>query len=308
MDIGLGIPQIGHFADPALTHEAAQRAEAIGFSSLWAFDRMLTPVAPRSAYPATADGLLPPEMGIMLDPIVTLTVAATATERVRLGTSVLVAPWYPPVLLARSLATLDLVSKGRLTVGLGLGWSLDEFEAVGAPMHHLGNRMEEILEVLHMVWNHDVVDIETTGETIKPSRIGLRPAQPAGPPIVMGAYSPAGFERIARRGAGWNPAGIPMTMAMDIWKSIVATAQRYGRDTTSMRLVVRANVKLTDVAISGDARPDFVGSFAQVRDDVRRAYDFGIDDLIVELQGTTKTVDEMLDVAVGLAEPELAFA
>ena len=299
MDFGLGIPQIGHFADPALTAEAARRAEAAGFSSLWAFDRLLTPIAPRNPYPGSADGVLPEEMGTMMDPIVTLAVAAGATDKVRLGTSVLVAPWYPPVLLARSLATLDHVSSGRLVVGLGLGWSLDEFEAVGAPMHQLGNRMEEVLEVMHMVWNHDVVDIETTGETIKPSRIGLRPVQ-ARPPILLGAYTPAGFERVARRADGWNPAGVPMTAAIEIWQSILAMAQRYGRDTATMRLVVRANVKFTDVSISDDGRPDFVGSFAQVRDDVRRANELGVDELIIELQGATKTVDEMLDVAVAL--------
>lgn len=305
MDIGLGIPQIGHFADPSLTCSLARRAEAAGYSSLWALDRLLTPTAPRNPYPASADGSLPAEQRVIMDPIVTLTAAAAVTTTIRVGTNVLVAPWYPPVLLARSLATLDRVSNGRLTVGLGLGWSIDEYDAVGAPMRNLGIRMEEILEVLHMAWNHDVVEIETTRETIKPAAIGLRPLQRPRPPLVLAAYTPAGFERIARRADGWTPVGIPLDVVADIWTSILETAARYGRDTSAMRLVQRANVKITGSELADD-RPSFVGSLAQVRSDIERAEAVGCHELILDLQATTETVDEMLDLADQLTARMLA--
>ena len=106
-------------------------ADERGYSSIWALDRLLAPIAPRVPYPASPDGALPEEQRIVFDPLVTLTLAAAVTHRVRIGTSVLVAPWYSPALLARSLTSLDHVSGGRLTVGLGLGWSVDEYEAVG---------------------------------------------------------------------------------------------------------------------------------------------------------------------------------
>jgi alkanesulfonate monooxygenase SsuD/methylene tetrahydromethanopterin reductase-like flavin-dependent oxidoreductase (luciferase family) len=117
MRIGIGLPQLGRFADIDTLRRVAIAAEASGLSSLWAIDRLLVPVNPRSAYPASADGTLPPEQRTAIDPIVALSVAATVTDRIRLGTSVLVAPWYPPVLLARALASVDVASAGRLAFG-----------------------------------------------------------------------------------------------------------------------------------------------------------------------------------------------
>ena len=108
----------------------AAKAERSGFASLWVMDRVLAPLEPRTPYPASMDGELPAEQYSVLDPFVALTLAATATERIRLGTSVLVAPWYSPLLLARTLTAIDLASHGRLSVGLGLGWSVDEYDAV----------------------------------------------------------------------------------------------------------------------------------------------------------------------------------
>src|SRR5690348_5693220 len=122
MRYGIGLPQVGHLADPDAVRAVAIAAEAAGLSSLWAMDRLLAPLDPRTPYPATPDGVLPIEQHTVLDPLGLLTLAASVTTRVRLGTSVLVAPWYAPALLARSLTTLDLISRGRLTVGLGLGW------------------------------------------------------------------------------------------------------------------------------------------------------------------------------------------
>jgi len=300
MDIGLGLPQVGPFADPHLIRAGAARAEAAGYSSLWVLDRLLAPEHPRSPYPASADGRLPPEQYVVLDPLVALTFAAATTTRVRLGTNVLVAPWYAPVLLARSLASLDHLSGGRLDVGLGLGWSPDEYAAVGVEQRGLAMRMEEILEVLSVAWREDVVEIETSREVIAPSTIGLKPVQRPRPPVLLAAYSPAGLERIARRADGWTPAGLPVELVGSMWASVVETAERYGRDTSTMRLVVRANVKVTGGDL-GPQRPPFVGSVREVRDDVERHRELGVHELILDLQGTTMDLDEVFDLAGELA-------
>src|SRR5262245_51665296 len=118
MKIGLALPQIGSLATADNIRTAAIAAEAAGYSSVWVFDRILGANDPRSAYPASPDGRMPDELATVLDPIGTLTLAAAVTERVRVGTSVLVAPWYPPVLLARMLTTVDIISNGRLDAGL----------------------------------------------------------------------------------------------------------------------------------------------------------------------------------------------
>src|SRR5687768_16824764 len=163
MKLGLGLPHLGSLASPAAIRSVAAAAEAAGLDSLWAMDRLLSPVSPRTlAYPGRIDGVLPAAQQTVIDPLVTLTVAATVTERVRLGTDVLVAPWYAPVLLARSLAALDRVSAGRLIVGLGLGWSVDEFDAVGVPMPGRSQRIEEILDVLGAVWGTDTIEVTTS--------------------------------------------------------------------------------------------------------------------------------------------------
>ena len=180
MRIGIGLPQLGRFADIDTLRRVAIAAEASGLSSLWAIDRLLVPVNPRSAYPASADGTLPPEQRTAIDPIVALSVAATVTDRIRLGTSVLVAPWYPPVVLARALASVDVASAGRLTVGLGVGWSLDEYEAVGAPMQQRGRRLDEILELLDSLWSGRTQRVTAPGT--HRARLADRSPGPAAPP------------------------------------------------------------------------------------------------------------------------------
>jgi probable F420-dependent oxidoreductase len=254
MKIGIGAPQLGRFADSAVTRDVAVAAEQAGIASLWAIDRLLVPSEPRSPYPGTPDGSLPASQHHVLDPLVTLTVAATVTDRIRLGTDVLVAPWYPPALLARSLATLDRVSAGRLTVGLGVGWSIDEYEAVGAPMRHRGARLEEILETMSMLWRGST-DIETTRERIQSATLAVHPAQRPGPPVLLGTYTPIGLERVARRADGWLPGDLPFEAMTEMWTSVLTTAERYGRDTSAMRLVLRAAPSFHDVALPSDRAP-----------------------------------------------------
>lgn len=304
MELGLGLPQTGHFADPAALRAVAVAAEEAGYASLWAFDRLLSPLTPRSAYPASDDGSLPPEQQTMMDPIVALTAAASLTERIRIGTNVLIAPLYSPLVLARTAATLDRMSNGRFTLGLGIGWSADEYAAAGVEQRHLGTRLEEILETMARIWRDDVVEMETTKELIAPCTIGFKPLG-SRVPILLAAFTPAGLERVARRADGWTPTGIPAAAVAQMWAGVRQTAERYGRDPQALRLVMRANIKLVDEDL-GASRPEFVGTLAQVRDDVRRAEEAGADELILELQGATSTPSEMLDVAAFLADDVLA--
>ena len=305
MDIGLGIPQVGPFADPDMARTVAVAAEATGYSSVWALDRLVAPVAPSSTprdgatlypYGSFPNGPSPRQDETSLDPIVTLAVAASVTERIRIGTNVLVAPLYSPMLLARSIASLDQASNGRLTVGLGLGSSVDEYRAVGAPVQNVGVRMEEILEVLTAAWSNDVVDIETSREVVVPSIIGPKPVQSPRPPILLAAYTPAGLEQIARRADGWTPAGMPIGYIGPMWASVLEKAERYGRNPDDLRLVIRANVKRTATAMH-DVRPPFHGSLHQLRSDLEEYEELGAHEVILDLQGTTDSVDELLDLA-----------
>ena len=129
-------------AGPEAVIMVAKRAEELGFDSLWVLDRILWPVNPRAPYPL-GDGSLPVQYKNVLDPLETLTFAAAHTSRIALATGVLNLPWYNPVLLARQLTTLDILSRGRLRVGFGIGWSPDEYEAAGATWQDRGKRADE---------------------------------------------------------------------------------------------------------------------------------------------------------------------
>ena len=149
MRLGFGLPQVGSFGDPDAIAAVAKRAEALNFDSLWVLDRFLFPLEWQTPYPL---GTPPESFKQVLDPVEILTFAAAHTSAIGLGTSVLNLPYYNPVLLARRLTTLDVLSGGRLRLGLGIGWSLDEYQAAGTPWEGRGDRMGEAVEVLKAIW------------------------------------------------------------------------------------------------------------------------------------------------------------
>jgi probable F420-dependent oxidoreductase len=296
MRVGVNLPQIGRLADPLAVRELAVAAEQAGYSGLWALDRLLAPVRPRTPYPASPDGVLPAGFATVLDPITALTLAAAVTDRIRVGTSVLVAPWYPPVVLARSLTTLDHVSGGRLDVGLGQGWSADEYEATAVPPRHLAARLDELLDVLDAVWGPDPVAHTGARVRIAPARIGLKPVQRPRPPLLLAGYTPAGLDRVARRADAWNPAALPVDALAPMWRAVRDLAGGHGRDPDTLELVVRANITLSDQDLGAD-RASYVGSVAQVADDLDATRAAGAHEVVLTLLGdTVASAAELLDV------------
>jgi probable F420-dependent oxidoreductase len=276
MELGLGLPQFGSLADPIAVRTVALAAEHAGYSSLWALDRPLASVA-------------------ALDPIVALTMAASVTERIRVGTSVLIAPLYSPLMLARTAASLDRLSGGRFTLGLGLGSCAADYAAVGEPGDNLQARIEQMLEVMARVWRDEIVEIETTREEIGPTTIALKPLARR-VPLLLAEHTPAGLERIARRADGWTPSGLPIAEVTTKWAQVLEIAERYGRDPHSLRLVPRADVKLS-IARLGSGRQEFVGSISQVRGDLERIRDAGAHEVVIDLHASASTASGLLDLA-----------
>ena len=308
MKLGLGLPHLGPLASPGAIRNVAAAAEAAGLDSLWAMDRLLSPVSPRTlAYPGRSDGALPVAQQTVIDPLVALTIAATVTERVAVGTDVLVAPWYAPVLLARSLAALDQASSGRLVVGLGLGWSLDEFEAVGVPMSGRGQRTEEVLDVLDAVWSAETIALITSHERIAPSVMGAKPVQRPRPPILFGGRSRTALERIARRTDGWLPFGIPLDEIQRSWGQVLEIAERAGRDPSLLQLVARADPRITRRP-AASTRSAFSGSCSQVMDDIARLSEIGAHEVILDFHATARGTDELVDSALCLTDRQLIAA
>jgi probable F420-dependent oxidoreductase len=292
--IGIALPQIGPMGGPDSITRVARYAEEIGFDSLWVLERLLYPVNPRVPYPI-GDGTLPLAYKRVLDPIEMLTFAAAKTERVALGTSVLNIPWYNPVLLARRLATLDVLSGGRLRLGLGIGWSPDEYEAAGASWSTRGKIADEHVSALKAIWTKDPVEFEGTDYKLAKSFISLKPVQKPHPPIYMAAYTPAAMKRVAREANGWFPVGIPLTAVGPMFEQLKGMAQQVGRDPKSLQLVIRGNLEFMDSATSKE-RPDFTGTPDQIATDFEAVKNLGASELVCDVQFSPgiETVEDIL--------------
>lgn len=283
MKLGLGLPMSGPSAAPDGIIQVARHAEELGYDSLWTWDRLLVPDNPQTAYIATPDGSYPDHFKRAMDPLDVLTFAAAQTSRIRLGVSVLVMGHYHPLTLARRAATIDVLSGGRLDLGLGQGWSKDEHDAVGVAMSDRGPRADEFLEVMKRAWSEETVEFEGAFFHVPPSRIDLKPAQQPHPPIYLAAFSPPAMKRIALAGDGWTPVGIPIDQMVPMMNSIRGMAREAGRDGDALKLVVRGNVHLTDEPLP--ERFPFTGSWDQVLSDIRATDAAGADELIIEPQG-----------------------
>jgi len=281
MRVGFALPQIGSIAGPDAITSVAQHAEKLGFHSVWVLDRLLYPLNPRAPYPV-GDGILPSKYKRVLDPVETLTFVAARTDRIALGTSVLNLPWYNPVLLARRLATLDVLSGGRLRIGLGIGWSPDEYEATGAPWNTRGKRADECVNALKSIWTTDPVEIEATGFRVAKSIINLKPIQKPHPPIYMASFTPAAMKRVAREANGWFPVGFPLSVIGTMFEQLKTMAQQAGRDPKSFELIVRGNVEFTSAPSKN--RADFTGSFDQVAADIETTKKLGAHELVIDVQ------------------------
>ncbi|MEV4704213.1 TIGR03619 family F420-dependent LLM class oxidoreductase [Actinoplanes sp. NPDC049316] len=297
MRIGLNLPHYGSLISPEAVTEVSRAAETLGYDSLWTGDRLLSPLTPGDRYPG-GDGTMPAEMGTYLDPLTALAFAAAGTSRIRLGTSTLNAPWYNPVLLARTLTTLDVLSRGRLDVGLGLGWMRDEYTAAGVPWRDRGARLDEMLDVLEAVWGTDVVGHEGPRFRVPDSRIEPKPVQRPRPPILLAGLRPEATSRIARRADGWLAVGLPLPYLRSLWEKIKTEAEGYGRDPAALRMVQRLNPRLS-ASPADPAQVPATGTLEQVAAYAKEA---AADEVFVDLTLTVTRRDEMLDIAARFLE------
>jgi probable F420-dependent oxidoreductase len=292
MRIGFTLPQFAPLAHQAdqVARFATAIEDQIGADSLWVGDRLLAPVDPTVGY--GGGDTIPLEFHAILDPFALLTVAATVTSRVTLGTNVLNAPWYPPALLARSLTTIDLLSAGRLLLGFGVGWSPEEYEAAGVPMAERGARLDECLDALDVLWTRNPSEYHGKHWSVPATHSDLKPVQQPGPPIYLAGFAPAAQRRIARRAAGWLPVHRPGTGPFDPEKTVTAPLARLrqlaaeeGRDGNSLGTVLRV------YPVAGSTVEECVDALRRAERDTETDHAF------VDLQCIAENVDQALDLA-----------
>lgn len=286
--LGFQVLNAGPLATTERALEVARRAEALGYDSIVVTDHIVVPRTTRSRYPYNATGRLfvPPDADY-LEPLALLSFLAGATQRIRLAPSVLVLPYRNPVLTAKMLATLDVLSGGRLFVGVGAGWLEEEFVAMGAPpFQHRGRVTDEWLELFVRLWTEDNPTFE--GRFYRIADVGFfpKPVQRPHPPIQVGGNTRPSIRRAARYGQSWHALGVRAEDFPPLLGYLREQLAAHGRPEHACGLSVRYGVRI--VGPGGDtARRDleepgrvFVGTAPQVVEQLKPILAFGPADAI----------------------------
>jgi probable F420-dependent oxidoreductase len=247
MQIGFGAPVSGSWATPAHQIEIARRADELGYASLWTFSRLIYSDWPEG------QRLAPPYRSVH-DPLVIAAFLAGVTSRIRLGTAVVNMPFYPPIVLAKALTSIDIVSGGRLDAGLGLGWSPDEFEAVGVDIAKRGARSEEYLRCLGEIWTGDPAEFNGEFYSIPRGWVDPKPVQQPHPPILLGGTADRALQRAGALGEGWISSS--RLAIADLPRSVDqvrAGAERAGKDPERTRIVIRGVARVRETAEAEEA-------------------------------------------------------
>jgi probable F420-dependent oxidoreductase len=275
MKIGFGAPVAGAWATPDYLSAFAEQAEGGGYASLWTFQRLLVP---------EGSGMEPVYRSV-LDPMVALGYIAARTSRIRLGVAIINLPFVSPAYLAKQATTVDVLSGGRLDLGLGIGWMPEEFTATGATMARRGARAEEYLAVLKTLWADEVSSFDGEFYTIPAGRQDPKPVQKTGPQILLGGMSQPAMERAGRMADGWiTSSRADLTKISEAVRVIKEAASAAARDPAAVRIICRGVV----VAGPEEKGPDggrrlLSGSYSQIRADAEWLAGQGVTELFYDL-------------------------
>jgi probable F420-dependent oxidoreductase len=257
----------------------AQHAEELGFHSGWVSDHVAWPQSIASKYPYSDDGSFAPAPDMpWLDPIGTMFFVAGCTERMLLGSTVLILGYRPPVLTAKAIASLDVVSGGRAILGVGVGWMREEFEILGMPFDHRGRRADEQLELFATLFRDDVPSYH--GAYYDVPEIGFAPKPVHGRvPIWVGGDTEPAFRRVARFGDAWHAAFQPLDEVAAGWRRVGELCAEAGREPSAVRLSVRLYL---DPDGSMPAAKSIAGSPAEMVDTIGRWAAVGVDHVLLD--------------------------
>ncbi len=285
---GCSLPSRGPMGSADTLRGLARAAEELGFDSVWVSDHIVIPERVESTYPYSTHGRFPvgPE-GSYLEPLTVLTYLAAVTSRVRLGTHVLILPYRNPVVTAKIIATLDVLSGGRLNLGIGVGWMREEFEALGYDyFERRGAVTDEQIRVMKALWTEDVPSF--SGEFYRFAPVGAQPhpVQRPHPPIFVGGHTRAAIRRAARLGDVWMPIGArppahlpPEELASGIAR-LRLEAARAGRDPAAIQVCFSTEIGYEPLPRDGAGAP-FHGEPSAIAEDIQRYRAVGVDRFVV---------------------------
>jgi probable F420-dependent oxidoreductase len=294
MRFGFPIPTRGALGTLEVVRRLGQAADQYRFDSIWVTDHLVIPRATDSKYPYAADGRMDLEAAAhYLEPFTVMSFLAGVTERPAIGSSVLVMPYRNPILTAKMVATLDLMSKGRVILGVGVGWMREEFEALGVrTFEQRGVVTDEYIRILRELWTQERPSYRGSFYAFDEVRFFPKPVQKPHPPIWIGGHTRAAIRRAGRLGDGWHPIGLRPPAGLhpaeyeQAAAELRAEAKAAGRDPWSITLSFRAPIRFSDGAAAASRTP-FVGSSGQIIEDIRTYQRLGVRHLIFDFGGNT---------------------
>jgi probable F420-dependent oxidoreductase len=299
MNFGVWIPNCRHLATPDIIRATAVRAEQQGYDSVWVSDHVVVPHANVVNFGET-----------VFDPLVTLAVVAGATSRVRLGTTVLIVPYRNAVVTAKMISSLDALSGGRVTVGIGAGWVAAESAMLGVPFAERGAMTDEYLRAMQELWTSPAPSFAGKYTAFSGLVFEPKPAQKPHPPIWVGGHSRAALRRTVELGAAWHPINRPPAELRSGRLELVRLCQARGRSTTPA-LTLRNDVRILRPGetppASAHAGRVIAGEASAVADQVAELADCGVEHLVLEfLAADGRELDEQMTTFAERVRPRFA--
>jgi probable F420-dependent oxidoreductase len=297
MQLGVAVPNAHEtLAEPATIAAVAGLAERLGFDSLWVNDHVIipdpAPSATGGAGPAYAARYGEQRRQSLYEPLITLAYLAGVTDRIRLGTSVYLLALRHPLLAAKQVVSLDALSRGRLILGIGVGWLPGEYAAVGVPWRQRGSRTDEALQILEALCEEDRADFDGRHHRLEGVEFLPKPVQRPHPPIWIGGRSEAAVRRAAHLGDAWHPSHFTCD-ELRRWVPVLrAECERAGRSPNDVAVTSRRRLVRPGAAAEQDAPdPDRIleGNPEQIADTIAELEDVGVAHLIVEIPGSTES-------------------
>jgi len=292
MRYGCYLPTRGETATPEALEILVQRGESLGFSSVMIADHVVFPVTINSKYPYTVTGAFPGQ-GDALEQLTLMAFIAAKTRTLRLVSSVMIVPHRNPVVTAKMLATIDVLSHGRVTVGVGVGWLREEFQALGAPdFDRRGSVSDEYIRIMKTLWTECPASFAGEFYRFEAVRCLPAPVQKPHPPIWVGGHSKAALRRVARLGDGWHPVGAnpavplrPPELAASL-DELRRLTEAEGRDLSRLTISYKAPVYDPSRPLdgrTGERRP-FSGSPEEIEDDIAAFARLGVSEVIFDFR------------------------
>jgi probable F420-dependent oxidoreductase len=307
--VGVSLPNVGLDHGKEMLLPVAEAADRLGFDSVWVAHHVTLPYDRSSRYPYGHSGTevaMSPGMQ-WLDPLVTLAMVGAVTDRVRLGTSVLVLPYRNPVNLAAEAAALDVLSDGRFVLGVGAGWMEEEFRALGIDPAERGSRTDEHIEVMRTLWTQDPASFDGRFTACEGIVLATTPRTDGGPPIWVGGNTDAALRRALRLGDGWHGFEVYPEDLPGVHERLARMGREVGRDPADLTLSV-----VRGLMPPGREEESFIpdrrmlgGSAESIVDELGRYAEQGVDLVVIQVSLLAPLVPDALEWTAAEVLPNL---